>query len=135
MNIKRAFFAAVIVWTMGVGAYTASYLFDFMENPELQANIVLTLAVIPSALLGAFIYYKRGHQTHGLRLGAFMFIVAMILDAIITVPLFIMPAGGNHLTFFTDPGFWVIALLYVGSVTLYWKLKVAKMTAREIELL
>lgn len=135
MNIKRAFFAAVIVWTIGISAYTASYLFDFMGNPELQANIVLTLAVIPTALLGAFIYYKSGYQTHGLRLGTFMFIIAMILDAIITVPLFIMPAGGNHLTFFTDPGFWIIALLYVGSVTLYWKLKIAKMTAGEIELL
>lgn len=126
MNIKRAILAAVLVWVLGVSVYTASYLFSFLEDAELQANLMLTLAVIPGALLGAFIYYKGGQETHGLRLGGFMFATAMILDTIITVPLFILPLGGTHLSFFTDPGFWLIALLYIGVVMLYWKLKVVK---------
>ncbi len=127
MHIKRAILAAVLVWVLGVSVYTASYFFHFLEDPELQANLMLTLAVIPGALLGAFMYYKGGLETHGLRLGGFMFGMAMILDAIITVPLFIIPLGGTHLSFFTDPGFWLIALLYIGVVVLYWKLKVVKL--------
>ena len=126
MHIKRALLAAVLVWILGVGVYISSYFFHFLEDAELQANIMLTLAVIPGALLGAFIYYKSGQKTHGLKLGGFMFATAMILDAIITVPLFILPLGGTHLSFFTDPGFWLIALLYIGVVMLYWKLKVVK---------
>jgi len=126
MHIKRALLAAVLVWILGVSVYTASYFFHFLEDPELQANLMLTLAVIPGALLGAFMYYKGGLETHGLKLGGFMFATAMALDAIITVPLFIIPLGGTHLTFFTDPGFWLIALLYIGVVVLYWKLKVVR---------
>lgn len=130
MKIKRAFLAAVLVWVIGVSVYSASYFVHILADPELQANILLTLAVIPASLLGAFIYYKNGQQTHGLRLGAFMFATAMVLDAIITVPLFIMPLGGTHFTFFMDLGFWLIALLYIGMVALYWKLKVAEAKPR-----
>lgn len=127
MHIKRALLAAVLVWILGVGVYISSYFFHFLEDAELQANLMLTLAVIPGALLGAFIYYKSGQKTHGLKLGGFMFATAMILDAIITVPLFILPLGGTHLSFFTDPGFWLIAFLYIGVVALYWKLKVVRL--------
>ena len=55
-----------------------------------------------------------------------MFSSAIVLDAIITVPVFIMPNGGNYLSFFGDPGFWLIGFEYVAVVAAYWKIKVAK---------
>lgn len=124
MNIKRAILSALIVWVLGVSAYTASFFFDLMENPELQANLVLTIALIPIVFFGARFYYKTGHRTNGFKLGAVMFLIAMALDAMITVPVFIIPEGGNHLTFFTDPGFWLIAVEYIMVVVLYWRLRV-----------
>jgi hypothetical protein len=45
-----------------------------------------------------------------------MFAVAIMLDATITVPVLIMPYGGNHISFFTDPGFWLTAVEYVSVV-------------------
>lgn len=124
MNIKRAMFSAIIVWALGVSAFVGSYLINWMENPELQANLVLTVALIPSAILGAFLYYRKRENTNGFKLGITMFIISMILDAALTVPLLVIPAGGSHLSFFTDPGFWLIAVEYILVVGLYWRLKV-----------
>lgn len=124
MNIKRAMLSAIIVWTLGVSAFVGSYLVNWMENPEQQANLVLTVALIPSAILGAFLYYRKRENTNGFKLGITMFIISMILDAALTVPLLVIPAGGSHLSFFTDPGFWLIAVEYILVVGLYWRLKV-----------
>ena len=55
-----------------------------------------------------------------------MFLGAMILDAIITVPLFIIPNGGSHLSFFGDPGFWLIGLEYVSVVAVYWQFNIVR---------
>jgi RsiW-degrading membrane proteinase PrsW (M82 family) len=126
MNIKRAVLSAVIIWTLGVCVYTGSFFFEWMEDPEFQANLLLTLAVIPITVFGAYFYYRKRDKTNGFKLGIFMFIIAMALDALITVPLFIIPGGGTHLTFFTDPGFWLIAVEYILAIGLYWRLRVSR---------
>lgn len=119
MEIKRAIIATSIVWVLGVSAYILSHFVKIMDNPELQANVVLTLALIPSAILGTKFYYKNGAHTNGFKLGIFMFLITIGLDALITVPVFIIPAGGDHLSFFSDPGFWIIGLVYILVVILY----------------
>ena len=88
----------------------------------MQANLVLAIAIIPAAMLGARFYYRRGLTTNGFVLGTSMFLIAMVLDALITVPVFIIPAGGDYITFFTDPGFWMIGLEYVLAVAAYWRM-------------
>ena len=119
MQIKRALIATAIVWTLGVTAYILSHFVKIMDNPELQANVALTLALIPSVILGTKFYYKKGAYTNGFKLGVFMFFITICLDAIITVPVFIIPAGGDHLAFFSDPGFWFIGFEYILVVGLY----------------
>ena len=119
MQIKRALIATAIVWTLGVTAYILSHFVKIMDNPELQANVALTLALIPSVILGTKFYYKKGAYTNGFKLGVFMFLITICLDAIITVPVFIIPAGGDHLAFFSDPGFWFIGFEYILVVGLY----------------
>jgi hypothetical protein len=52
-----------------------------------------------------------------------MFLGAMILDACITVPVFIIPNGGDYLSFFGDPGFWLIAVEYISIVAAYWQIE------------
>jgi len=108
-----------MIWALGVTAYILSFFVTFLENPELQANIVLTSALIPSVILGAKYYYKNGAVTHGFKLGVFMFLVTICFDAFITVPVFIIPAGGSHLTFFGDPWFWFIGLEYILVIGIY----------------
>jgi len=126
LNLKYVIISSVIVYVLGILAFVGSYFAPIMENPDLQANIVLMAAIIPAAYLGAYLYYRRGYTTHGVVLGAAMFSSAIVLDAIITVPVFIIPNGGNHLSFFGDPGFWLIGFEYVAVVATYWQLKVAK---------
>ena len=112
-----------MVWTLAIVGYTTSYFIPVMEDVELQSNIVLMIILVPVVIIGAKYYYKNGNTTSGLKVGIGMFITAGILDALITVPFLIMPYGGTHYSFFTDPFFWVIAAIYVGTVTMYSKIK------------
>ena len=130
MEIKRAIISAAMVWAIGVTAYILSFFVKILDNPELQANIVLTLALIPSVILGAKYYYKTGAETHGFKLGVFMFLVTICFDALITVPLFIIPAGGSHLTFFTDAWFWFIGLEYILVVGIYAAFRIKNLRER-----
>lgn len=126
LNLKHVVLSALVVYVLGILAFVGSYFVPIMEDPDLQANIVLIVAIIPAAYFGAFLYYRRGNSTHGFVLGSVLFSSAIVLDATITVPVFIIPNGGNHLTFFGDPGFWLIGFVYVAVVAAYWKLKMVK---------
>ncbi len=125
LNVKSASIAGGIAYILGVSAFLGSFFVPVMSNPEDQANLVLSIAIIPAAMLGARYYYRRKHETNGFILGASMFLVVMALDALITVPLFVIPAGGNHLEFFGDPGFWMIGLEFVLAVAAYWRIQKA----------
>jgi len=113
VNLKRASLSALIIWVTGVSAFVGSFYFPLMDNPDEQANWFLTLALIPAIITGVYFYNKNGLRTNGLRLGGFMFLLTILLDALITVPIFIIPSGGDHLSFFGDPGFWFLGIEYV----------------------
>lgn len=123
LNLKHIAISSLIVYSIGITAFVGSYFVTIMDNPDLQANLLLMLAIIPAALIGAHLYYRRGHKTNGFVLGTLMFLCAMILDALITVPVFIIPNGGDYLSFFGDPGFWLIAIEYVSVVAAYWQIE------------
>ncbi len=123
IHVKSVAISAIIVWTLGIIAFVASYFYPVISDPDLQANWVLSIVIFPAALIGAHIYYRKGHQTNGFVLGLSMFLVTIILDAVITVPLFIMPYGGNYSSFFLDSGFWLLAVEYVSVVAAYWQIE------------
>ncbi|MEM6632074.1 MAG: DUF5367 family protein [Bacteroidota bacterium] len=122
LNVKSASIAGSIAYLLGVSAFLGSFFVPIMSDPEVQANLVLGIAIIPASMLGARYYYRKRYETHGFILGASMFVVTIMLDALITVPLFVIPAGGNHISFFTDPGFWLIGLEYILTVVIYWRI-------------
>ncbi|WP_075340402.1 hypothetical protein [Tenacibaculum agarivorans] len=106
-NKTRAILSAIMVWILGVTAFLLSYSFSVLSNPDVQANITLTLGIIPSVCLGTFVYYKKGEITPSNL--AFIFMgTSAILDILITVPMFIIPAGGSYAEFFSDPMFYII---------------------------
>ncbi|MEQ8336194.1 MAG: DUF5367 family protein [Cyclobacteriaceae bacterium] len=122
LNFKRAVLAAIMAWTLGVAAFVASYFVPVMDDADQQANMVLLVMIIPAAALGARVYYQKVPKTNGFLLGSCMFLITIALDAGITVPLFIIPAGGNHITFFSDPSFWLIGIEYICVVAVYCNL-------------
>ena len=123
LNIKQAMISSLVVYLIGITSFILSYFIPLLDDKDLQANLVLMITIIPAVLIGANLYYRKGYHTKGLQLGIMMFLGAMTLDALITVPFFIIPYGGSYLSFFGDPGFWLIAIEYVAVVTLVSKLK------------
>ena len=93
----------------------------------ISALIVLTCVVPVDAALAAK-FYSRNAATHGVLLGTTMFAVAGVLDALITVPVFIIPAGGSYASFYLDPGFWFIGLEVIATVLLVWIFTVPRTT-------
>ena len=123
LNLKSVIISAIIVWVLGVTAFISSYFVSIMDDPDTQANWVLSIVLIPVVTLGAHIYYRKGYKTNGFLLGAAMFTVAIILDALITVPVLMAPYGVNHAAFFGDIMFWFIGMEYVSVVAAYWQIE------------
>jgi len=113
MKTFRAISIGAIIWVLGVSAFSLSFFIPILENLEVQANLVLFITVIPLVWFGAKQYYKKDNKTHGMWVGITFFGVAAILDALITVPLLMMPQGGSHSIFFSDPSFWLIGGVFI----------------------
>ena len=124
MKTFKAIIIGGFIWILGSSFYTASYFLPFLEDVELQANLVLAVAIIPNAWLGAHLFYKWEHEMSGFRFGIIALVSAISLDALITVPWVIIPMGGTYLEFFSAPAFWLIAAEYFLIIVIYWNLKV-----------
>ncbi|MDO5980596.1 DUF5367 domain-containing protein [Flavivirga spongiicola] len=120
MKTKRTILIGIAIWIIGVFFYSISFYVPILENAETQANAVLFVVVIPLVWLGSSYYYKKDNKTHGIKVGQTMLLTSVTLDAAITVPFFVAPNGGNHYSFFTSFGFWIIAFEFLIVATLYW---------------
>ncbi|WP_299212573.1 DUF5367 family protein [uncultured Aquimarina sp.] len=123
MKQVRAISIGIIIWIIGVSLYTLSSHISFLEDAEQQANMLLFISIIPLVWLGARQYYKKEIDTHGYWVGQTFFLTSVALDALITVPIFIIPNGGTYYQFFTDLGFWLIGFEFIAIVVLYWYIK------------
>jgi hypothetical protein len=85
--------------------------------------MLLFISVIPLVWFGAKQYYKKDANTHGYWVGQTFFLTAAALDALITVPVFVIPNGGTYYQFFTDLGFWLIGFEFMAIAVLYWYIK------------
>ena len=124
MKHVRAIGIGIFIWIIGVSLYTFSFYIPILENPELQANIFLSIGVVPLVWFGSKLYYRKNYTTKGYWLGLVFFSIAAVLDALVTVPLFIEPYGGSYYSFFTAMGFWLIGMEFVITATCYWYVEV-----------
>lgn len=120
MKTKRAIFTGMAIWITAILFYSISYYVPILKNADNQANIVLSIVVIPVVWIGTSFYYKKDKKTHGYLIGQTMLLTSVALDALITVPYFVIPNGGNHYTFFTSLGFWIIAFEFLLVSVLYY---------------
>lgn len=124
MNFIRALFIGILIWIIGVTAFTVFFEIPFLEDSYLQANIGLAIVVPFLVWIGAKMYYRKGALTHGIVTGLIMLTASAALDALITVPMLIIPFGGSYASFFGSLDFWLIAAEFIGVVFLYWLLKI-----------
>ena len=128
MKHLRAISIGIIIWVIGVSIYTISFYIPILEDPEFQANILLSLGILPVVWLGAKLYYSKKSTITGYWLGVVFFLTATILDALITVPYLIIPDGGSYYSFFAAAGFWLIGVEFIAMSTTYWYTKVFSKT-------
>ncbi|WP_299336307.1 DUF5367 family protein [uncultured Psychroserpens sp.] len=120
MKQFRIIAIGIIIWIIGVSMYTASFYIPILEDLELQANILLSIGILPVVWLGTKLYYRKKSTTKGYWLGVIFFLIATVLDALFTVPLLIIPNGGTYYNFFTTAGFWLIGIEFILTTTAYW---------------
>ena len=113
MQTAKAIIIGAIMWILGASIYSASYYIQILDNTELQAMILLALAVVPIAWVGASYFFRREPDANSLVTAIWMVGTATVLDAAITVPFVIIPHGGNYLEFFGSLSFWTIAGEYL----------------------
>jgi hypothetical protein len=124
MKLKQLIIIGITIWIIGILIYSISFSVPILENAETQANTVLFLVVMPLVWFGCHFYYKIDNKTHGLKVGQILLLTAVVLDALITVPFFVIPNGGSHYSFFTSPAFWIIVLEFLTVAVLYWYARV-----------
>lgn len=124
MKLARTISIGILIWIVGVTLFASSYYVQLLQDADRQANIWLTIVIIPVVWLGAKLYYGKTIGTHGFWVGLFFFVISAILDALITVPFTILPYGGTYYEFFTDFGFWLIGMEFLAIPTLYWYTRV-----------
>jgi len=113
MKTLNTLIAGFTIWALAVFVIIVSPLFTLLENPELQANILLSLALPFIIRLVAGKYFKKHPTAFGLLPGIALLSVGIALDALITVPFLIVPLGGTYADFFLAPIFWVIVVEYL----------------------
>jgi len=80
--------------------------------------IIHSIVLIAWGLIGAHLYYKSKDKINGFVLGFVFLIVGIILDMIITMPLFIIPQGRSYADFFLDWKMWIgyIELIFIVGI-------------------
>lgn len=99
----------MLIWILVVSFYLLSFYLPVLENSELQSNIVLAVAIIPCGSLGTYLFYKKSYRKPSI-LALIFIAVSIVLDRLVSVPLFIIPDGGSFSTFFGEPMFYILVV-------------------------
>lgn len=116
----------VIIWVVAISVFSVSYYIPLLNNLELQANIVLAIALIPIVGLISRYYFLKNSNASGIKTAVLMLSTGIILDACITVPFLIVPNGGSYQEFFISITFWLIVVEYLVLVILSKKIWATK---------
>lgn len=120
MKPFRLIVASFALWFFGALIYFISLTLGLTM---FQADIVLAVTAIPLTLGSTHWYYRKTSGPAGHWFGILLLLMAILLDALITVPLFILPDGGSYGEFFGAPMFWVISTVIAATATLYYRRK------------
>lgn len=112
MRLLRAIGLGALFWLIIFVEISITMIGLKLDN--LTTYIIHYIVMIPLAILIAWLYYKSKDKINGFLLGLIIVIVGIILDMIITIPLFVIPAGGNYLSYFSE--LYLIAGLIEGII-------------------
>ena len=116
---------------MGLLGLIGSYFFSLIPDAAQQSNWLQSIFLIPAALIGAHIYYRKGLDANGFLLGITTFLVMIALDTFIKVPLFLLSYGINWVKYFTDFNYWLLGVEVVTVIAAYWQIERAIQHSRD----
>lgn len=125
MKTYRALWTGGIIWALTFSSFALLDLVPALHGSETKQGFFVGIFIIIYAFLGAHLYYKTGDKTHGLLVGTFMTGIALVLDALITVPVVTIPQNGSYASFYFNPILWLLIVVNISSVFVYWKCFVA----------
>jgi hypothetical protein len=116
MRVLRAILAGILLWVLIF--VEISIVQVGLQVTGVVADIIHYILLIPMGIFCAWFYYRGKDKTNGFLLGLVMLITGIVLDLVITLPLFLK---GDYIGFYTDPFLWagfLIALVVVGTYDL-----------------
>ena len=100
MKALRAILVGVLLWILIFIEISITMI--GLKLSDLAVWIIHYILLIPFAILCAWIYYKKKNKLNGFLFGISILIVGIILDLIITVPLFIITQGGSYTDYLSN---------------------------------
>ncbi|MGD9275917.1 MAG: DUF5367 family protein [Candidatus Pacearchaeota archaeon] len=120
MNLKRGILFGSLLWVL-IFVWWSVLIFIPGLNETLQYVIHYCLLIVAASFI-ANLYYRKKDKVNGFLLGLVFLGAGLILDTIITVPLFTMPQGVGYLDFFFAPLMLVGYAISVLTVGIYDKI-------------
>lgn len=102
MNWKKSILLGILLWVI-IFFEVSILMFGFnLKSPEISYYILHGILITIFYILAVLYYFsgkvKKGFG-QGILLSIVLIIVEVILDSIITIPLFIVPNGGSYSSF------------------------------------
>ncbi|WPP48798.1 DUF5367 family protein [Catalinimonas niigatensis] len=125
MNLVRAVLAGAVVWLCVLVTFAVLDMIPAVKGSPIILAAIAIILIIPFAAFGGSIYYKKGNA-NGLLVGLIMALTALVLDALVTVPIIEIPNGNTYEAFFTHPLLWLLVAVNITTAYMYWRLKINK---------
>lgn len=106
MKTGKAILYGALIWVIMFVLWSIMMFAPGIKDMQVLQYIVGYVVLIVAVFLLAKKYYKSKSKANGFLLGLIFAVVGIILDAIVTVPLFIMPEGMGYADFFLN--IWMI---------------------------
>jgi hypothetical protein len=119
MKFGRAIAVGILIWVLIFVEWSILIFMPVLKDSITLQYIIHSIVLIVWALIGAYLYYKSKDKINGFVLGLVFLIIGIILDMIITMPLFIIPQGKTYIDFFLDWRMWIGYIELIVVVGIY----------------
>ncbi len=123
MNKIRAVLSGIILWIMIFSLYTLISFIPLFRQSIILQNSIVFIGVIIFVYFSVLFYFRKGKKISGLMLAILMIITALGLDALVTVPMVMIPQGIGYKIFYATPFLWLMVAEILMFTVLFSQLK------------
>lgn len=121
MKLLKASLLGLLLWFSIFLLFTVFSFIPSLKAATIIQYVILYIYIVPIVYLIGRYYYKAKINFNAWLFGIILVVTGLFLDAIITVPLVIIPEGGSYIAFFTDPFLWILIAEVIGLSIVFYK--------------